>query len=139
MKQGLLTAIAYVDLNPIRAGIANTPETSAFTSIEQRIREISAQRPITRNGTQNTENSASPPLLKFADEPTQPPAIPFSSREYLALVDWSGRAVCEDKRGSIDHHLPSIAQRMSIDADAWQRAMRPKVTCSVERWAGWIS
>jgi hypothetical protein len=125
-EAGLLTAMAHVDLNPIRAGIANTPETSEFTSIEQRIREIGAQPPTTRNGTQNTENSASPPLLKFADELTQPPAIPFSLREYLALVDWSGRAVREDKRGSIDHHLPSIARRMGIDADAWQRAMRPK-------------
>jgi hypothetical protein len=33
-----LTCTAYVDLNPIRAAIAGTPEQSGFTAIQQRIR-----------------------------------------------------------------------------------------------------
>ncbi|MCO1336501.1 hypothetical protein MO867_19395, partial [Microbulbifer sp. OS29] len=38
--------LAYVDLNPIRAGIAKTPEESDYTSIQQRIRAaISAEQP----------------------------------------------------------------------------------------------
>jgi hypothetical protein len=36
---GVLTAMAYVDLNPVRAGIAKTPEASDFTSVYQRIRQ----------------------------------------------------------------------------------------------------
>jgi hypothetical protein len=35
--QAVLTAMAYVDLNPIRAGLADTPETSEYTSISERI------------------------------------------------------------------------------------------------------
>src|SRR6056297_2868471 len=38
-EAAVLTAMAYVDLNPIRAGIAETPETSDFTSVQQRIAE----------------------------------------------------------------------------------------------------
>ncbi|WP_024326095.1 transposase [Thioalkalivibrio sp. AKL19] len=34
--QAVLTAMAYVDLNPIRAGIAKTPERSDYTSIAER-------------------------------------------------------------------------------------------------------
>ena len=35
--EAVLTNMAYVDLNPIRAGMADTPETSKYTSIQERI------------------------------------------------------------------------------------------------------
>lgn len=36
-EQALLAAMAYVDLNPVRAGMADTPEASDYTSIQERL------------------------------------------------------------------------------------------------------
>ncbi|MGX5202114.1 hypothetical protein [Aliikangiella sp. IMCC44632] len=38
-EAAVITAMGYVDLNPIRAKMAKTPEKSDFTSIQQRIKQ----------------------------------------------------------------------------------------------------
>ena len=45
--------------------------------------------------------------------------IPYAIRDYLELVDWSGRAMIEGKRGSIPENLPPILQRLKIDPAAY--------------------
>jgi len=53
-------------------------------------------------------------------DPTDPErAIPYTLRDYLELVDWSGRAVVEGKRGSIPEHLPPILERLKMDPTAY--------------------
>ena len=39
-EQALLSCMVYVDLNPIRAGIAESLDNSEFTSIEQRLKQF---------------------------------------------------------------------------------------------------
>jgi hypothetical protein len=119
-EAGLLTAMAYVDLNPIRAGIAKTLEESEFTSIYERIRKLKGREPDAQ-----AKHKRKAPLRPFASRGGDKAAIPYGFDDYLALVDWTGRAVRADKRASIDDRLPSIAQRLNIDSEAWLRAMRP--------------
>jgi REP element-mobilizing transposase RayT len=121
-EASLLTAMAYVDLNPVRAGIAATPEDSEFTSIYQRIREM-REAPSSEN---ESEPQPQIPLMPFQAGHTGVPVLPYRFQDYLLLVDWTGRVIREDKRGAIDSRLPSIIQRLNIDADAWQLAMRPR-------------
>jgi hypothetical protein len=113
-EAGLLTAMAYVDLNPIRAGIAATPEESEFTSIYARIQALKG------------EQSNSPPLRQFhsLDQKQEDP-LPCSLTDYFHLIEWTGRCIRKDKRGHIDDRLPPILVRLNIDAEAWTATMEP--------------
>ena len=115
-EQALLTCMAYVDLNPVRAIIADTPESSDFTSIQQRIKE---------QGKHKKEKTPILKTLSPKQEDTRQ-AIPFDLADYFELVDWSGRSRRESKRGYISSKHPPILDRLGIDPDYWLKAMRPK-------------
>jgi len=108
-EKALITAMAYVDLNPIRANMAKSPEESDFTSIKQRIHSA-------LNGEDQPDT-----LLPFAGYPRKdiPHGLPFRLTDYLELVDWTGRVLREDKRGAIHHALPPILERLQIDPTHW--------------------
>lgn len=125
-EAGLLTAMVYVDLNPIRAGIAPTPEASEFTSIEARIRAIaSSPSKEAREARIQAREKSAVPLMAFKDSHGGGLTIPYASLEYLELVDWSARIVRADKPGAMSVRLPTLMHRLNVDADAWQSAMRP--------------
>lgn len=120
-EAGLLTAMAYVDLNPVRAGIASTPEESEFTSIYQRIRTLRQSA-----SEEKKANRECPAIrLKPFSRSTTAHTIPYPLDHYIELLDWTGRAIRDDKRGAINSKLPPIAARLNIDGEAWQAAMQP--------------
>ena len=110
-EAAVLTCMSYVDLNPVRAGMAETPEASDFTSIQQRIAEYAKG-----SGETALEKPRLTPLASPNRE-THQQAFSFSTEDYLALADWSGRAIREDKRGAISAALPPILARLQIDPD----------------------
>ena len=114
-EKALVACMAYVDLNPIRAMLAQSPETSAHTSIKRRIEHTRATQ------RSNNLNQQSNGLLPFAGNPRNdmPKGLPFRLNDYLELVDWSGRIMREDKKGQIPEHLPDILQRLKLDSRHW--------------------
>jgi len=125
-EEALLSCMAYVDLNPVRAGFADTPETSSHTSIRERLKpEFDLQHAIddqTECGDLFDFRTPLKPLLPFENRLINEPqtGILFNFKEYLALVDWTGRIIRSDKRGHIDHALPPILARLQITADQWR-------------------
>src|SRR5690606_12696566 len=69
------------------------------------------------------------PLRAFADEVERnEPAIPYALHDYLALVDWSGRLIRNNKRGAIEAALPPLLKRVGIESDGWELLMRRRGT-----------
>ena len=99
-EPGLIKSMVYVDLNPVRAGIAATPEESAHTSVQARIERRDQA------------------LAPMAEETEQAFALPMALPEYLELVDYTGRALRRGKRGRIDASLRPILERLEPDGAA---------------------
>ncbi|MBL4867103.1 MAG: hypothetical protein JKY67_12100 [Pseudomonadales bacterium] len=114
-EQAVIACMAYVDLNPLRAKMADTPETSQHTSIKHRVERARSAPEPNSTGQQVTS------LFPFAGNPQNemPKGIPFRLLDYLELVDWTGRSIRDDKHGSITIDLPSILERMQIDPKHW--------------------
>ena len=112
-EAAVLTCMSYVDLNPVRGGMAETPEESDFTSIQQRIRQFG--KPSQGQSTQaNQTNLPLMPLVKQHKDPHRN-AMGFTLREYLQLIDWAGRVVKSGKRGAISEETPPILQRIGLE------------------------
>lgn len=122
-EAGLLTAMVYVDLNPVRAGIVATPEASQFTSIYQRVAELRSRKD--RAHATSIDTAARVPLLEFHHSNSERATIPYPLDDYLELVNWTSKRVRFDKSGLVNDRTPPIMLRLNINARAWTVAMRP--------------
>ena len=100
----VLSAMTYVDLNPLRAGTVKTPEAAQNVSFRRRFDAIKRATTPDR------------PLLPIAGNG---PECKVSEMEYLKLVDETGRMVRNNKPGSIDRSLPTIVRRLGLSESAW--------------------
>jgi len=125
--------MSYVDLNPIRAAIADTLEASDFTSIQQRIRQwkINQSQASNKENTDQRDNSQLGisvqllPLVKAKDD-GHVHAMGYSLMDYIELVDWAGRSIHPAKRGYIPDHIPPVLSRLGIDHGLFLQHMQGK-------------
>ncbi|AJD47405.1 hypothetical protein S7S_04915 [Isoalcanivorax pacificus W11-5] len=122
-EKSLLRCMAYVDLNPVRAGLAETPEASAYTSVRQ--------RSVALEKSEREEGMSVPQLLPFVDEHTTGADEECTLHgvrllDYLELVDATGRAIMAGKRGFIAKEAAAILQRLGIDQRVWLSHMTPR-------------
>jgi len=150
-QAAMLACLAYVDLNPIHAGIASTPEASDFTSAQKRIqnklsqarladlREQYQQKLEQKTQTRELENAMaelkqtidatnwlSPMARLPLDQPVQgiTSFLNMELEEYLELLDWTGRQHRLDKKGQIPDELETILRRLEIDTESWLKTVK---------------
>jgi REP element-mobilizing transposase RayT len=128
-ERALLACMAYVDLNPVRAKMATSPEASEHTSVKARIMALQKNKP------------APPTIAEFVGSNPEVQGLPFLLKDYLELTDWTGRLIREEhllsgyKRGSINDELPPILERLSLNQDAW-KILTTRFELEFKQWVG---
>ncbi|MDK2596566.1 transposase [Pseudoalteromonas obscura] len=117
----LLSCMAYVDLNPIRAHIAKKLEESDFTSIQERLKqfEVSRAGSSPQKHREAERNPSQPKLLKPFGSCNKGNTLPFSLLSYFSLVDWTGRHIYLKQSGYIEKEDSDILVLLNIKEATW--------------------
>lgn len=101
--EAILAVATYIDLNQVRAGMAERPEDSKFTSLPERVK-----------------------LIQSADYKPMIPLEPipgFTDRQYLKFVDQSARVFSPGKQ-HMDATLPPILERLGLSKRSWSSLLK---------------
>ena len=88
-ETAIAACMAYVDLNPVRANIAATPELSDFTSGQDRNEAAFVECSAGRVG------------------------------DHLRLLEWTGRQIRSDKRTAMPANFEPLFERLGISTELW--------------------
>ena len=103
--------MSYVDLNPIRAGIADNLESSSHTSAVRRIARIKA----------STQTAKEP--LDAINASTPVAFLPITTEDYLDLIDWTARLTRPAKHGRVSATEPPILRKLVLSHTQWSQQM----------------
>ena len=146
--EGLLTCMAYVDLNPVRAGVADSLEGSDFTSIQARLEhaakckrhkqrqtapkdllpfsdQLPADPTVEARGASDV--SAETPARAMQPDPGRDAAgrriLPMDFGAYGELLEWVGRAMHAKANGRIRGCPPTILSELGLNSEAFLTAL----------------
>jgi len=132
----LLSCMMYVDLNPIRAGMTETLETSDFTSIQERIFALAKNLKKAANKAAKQKNpskhqQSGTRLYPFlgAEREHDTVGITYSLVDYFSLIDWTGRAIRDDKKGAIPADIRALLHTLHINEDQWLHGIKDFGQC----------
>jgi hypothetical protein len=141
-EESILTVAAYIDLNPVAAGICSLPEHSPHTSIKERVEHMIAQGRLQDVAQIRTGSVAAQRISEGIEQshwlvPIEDQRAGGSLREgikegftfgqYLMLVDCMSRTVREGK-ACISQEVESIFDRLQMDAQRWMERVTGMLT-----------
>ena len=111
-EAAVVAAMAYVDLNPIRAGICDRLEHAHHTSAQRRLADIDASA--------TDANKAVPPVAGLRGQDV----LAIDQASYLELLDWTGRQLHPGKRGMITGPPPKALARLGYGQPQWTQQVK---------------
>lgn len=122
-EAAVLVCATYIDLNPVRAKVAGTPEESLFTSVWERIQALEwEETPREDDGVSWKPAKFKEPnlwLTPICDTPERRGFLSIDLPTYLKIVDETGRELQAGKRGRISNNLAPILDRIGINSEEW--------------------
>ncbi|WP_232364535.1 transposase [Salinimonas lutimaris] len=101
-ETALLACMLYIDLNPVRAGLANTPESSDFTSLNYRLKNNYAKCTNNIYNIFNTTGNANN-------------LVSVTFEQYVLLIDEAARYIIKGK-SAIKTDLLPIMDRLQVES-----------------------
>ncbi len=132
-EAAVLACMAYVDLNPVRARMADGLEDSEFTSVYDRIASRKARERLSkvasvenptrkqRGEIEREERRAERSRWLLDLEGPESPFGEMTEEYYLRLVEWTGRTIRADKPGYIPVELKDPLVEFGLDAESWAK------------------
>ena len=135
----IVACMIYVDLNPVRAKMAESLEDSDHTSgqdrlvaelARRRVREYNRRKRLGIGRTQRQDT----PLVKTRDRPKgdgfwialnrpSPPLGLFTDSTHPELADWPGRQDRSGKRGVIPEHILPSLESLEGNTQCWVKTV----------------
>ncbi len=126
-EAALVAVMAYVDMNPLRAGMVERVEQGEHTSLKARLGDRSGRQPARplRCDIESDEGGKMPAVCEFLKDAPQAALLPFADQhpdspipiafiDYLELVDYLSRAIHPRKRGHTPEDVPHIFDRLGL-------------------------
>jgi REP element-mobilizing transposase RayT len=110
----VLTCMSYVDLNPVRAGMASSIEESEFTSIRERILAVKQGKDVKETG-----------LVPFKDQTPRgatPLTLPFA--DYVEVLRWTAASVRQAQQEPPPAGAESCLSRLGLDSGGFIATIR---------------
>jgi len=132
-EESLLSVCAYIDLNPVAAGIAQTPEESEHTSVKVRVEHVQASGRIKDLRAAELGSVAAVQvsggleddlwLVPIEDQRGRGAVREgmrsgFTLGQYLMLVEYTGR-ILRDGKAAISSEVAELFARLGSTPETW--------------------
>ena len=104
--------MAYVDLNPIRANLAQTLESSKHTSIQKRIKEVKKNESVILQKQLRSE-------LQSLSNKVKPQTLPIKLKEYIQLIEWAGQSIIYPEKYNLPNNLYPTLDSFNLLQTHW--------------------
>lgn len=111
-ETAVLSCMAYVDLNPIRAGIVEELQYSLHTSIKKRIENL------------KTNNSLINKNIKPFASSSNHQSINIKLNDYIELVEWAGRSIVHPNKAKMPAHINSLLSSFNLQPEHWLKQIK---------------